>query len=118
MKKTVLRQLTVVSCALFALLLAACSKQPPAPDPKLVAGEAVFKGTCKVCHAQGINGAPIVGNHKMWDQRAAQGIDTLVQHASDGFGLMPAKGGNTSLTDEQLETAITYMLSLLNAPPK
>lgn len=97
--------------------LAACS-QEPAPDPLLVKGEAIYKGTCKVCHAQAINGAPIPGNSKMWGPRAEQGIDTLVQHASEGFGLMPAKGGNEALTQEDLKAAITFMLSKLEDTSK
>ncbi len=79
-------------------------------DPDIVAGEEIGKGTCKVCHASGINGAPILGNKKMWAPRATQDLETLVSHASEGFGLMPAKGGNESLTDDQLRQAIKYML--------
>ena len=39
--------------------------------------------------------------------------DVLVQHASNGYGLMPAKGGNEALTEDQIRAAITYMLSAL-----
>ncbi|MBD1387823.1 cytochrome c5 family protein [Neiella sp. HB171785] len=95
---------TVISAV---ALMAACSEQPPEPS----AGELVYKGTCKVCHAQGINGAPIVGNKKMWGPRIEQGIPTLVEHASNGYGLMPAKGGNTDLTTEQITAAVEYMVS-------
>ncbi len=102
--------------ALAVTLIAGCSEPEPEPDPKIVEGQAIYKANCKVCHAQGINGAPIVGNRKMWGPRAEQSIDTLVQHATEGFGLMPAKGGNPSLTPEQLEYAITYMLSELPMP--
>jgi cytochrome c5 len=35
----------------------------------------------------------------------------LVEHASQGYGLMPAKGGNMDLTDEEIEAAIRYMLA-------
>ncbi len=80
---------------------------------EISAGEQIFKSNCKVCHAQGINGAPIVGNHAMWDERAAQGIDVLVEHAANGYGLMPAKGGNDALSEEELREAITYMLNQL-----
>ncbi len=79
-------------------------------DPDIFAGEEIVKGTCKVCHANGINGAPILGNKKMWAPRVEQDIETLVDHASNGFGLMPAKGGNDSLTDEQIKQAVKYML--------
>lgn len=77
------------------------------------AGIEIYTKNCKVCHASGINGAPILGNNKMWGPRSTQPIETLVEHASSGFGLMPAKGGNDSLTDQQLEQAISYMLSAL-----
>jgi cytochrome c5 len=80
-------------------------------DKTLALGEEVYKGTCIACHAQGINGAPILGNQKMWGKRLPQGIPVLVEHASNGYGLMPAKGGNTDLTKEQMTAAVTYMVS-------
>jgi cytochrome c5 len=110
---------------LSALLVASCSDAPapgvaepaspiePAPDPALVAGEAIVKANCFVCHAQGINGAPIIGNHKMWGPRAGQGLNTLVSHAMSGYGLMPAKGGNEELQEEDIRLAVGYMLSQL-----
>lgn len=111
---------------LSTLLVASCSDAPapdvagssatpiePAPDPALVAGEAIVKANCFVCHAQGINGAPIIGNHKMWGPRAGQGLDTLVSHAISGYGLMPAKGGNEELEEEDIRLAVGYMLSQL-----
>lgn len=76
-------------------------------------GQTIYTGTCKVCHAQGINGAPILGNKKMWAKRADQGIPTLVQHASQGFGLMPAKGGNDKLSEAEISSAVQFMLSQL-----
>ena len=102
---------SVKVCFLIVLVsaLAGCGKetQPAAPSP----GEIVFNGTCKVCHAQGINGAPILGNKAMWAKRVPQGIPTLVEHASNGYGLMPAKGGNTALTQEDIQAAVTFMVS-------
>lgn len=97
-------KLSVVALTGF---LTACS------DPELELGEQVFNGTCKACHANGINGAPILGNNKMWAKRAPQGVPVLVEHASNGYGLMPAKGGNTSLTEAEMTAAVKYMLSKL-----
>ncbi|MBR9804907.1 cytochrome c5 family protein [bacterium] len=84
------------------------STTPASATPSI--GETVFKRTCKVCHSQGINGAPIYGNAAMWSERITQGIPTLVEHASNGYGLMPAKGGNTALTEEEITAAVTYMV--------
>lgn len=74
-------------------------------------GKELFDANCKVCHAQGLNGAPILGNQKMWRDRLPQGADVLIQHAIEGYGLMPAKGGRTELGDEQVAEAVRYMIS-------
>ena len=84
--------------------LSACEKEPSL-------GEVTYLGTCKTCHANGLNGAPIFGNKKMWSKRTGQGIPTLVEHASNGYGLMPAKGGNEALTTEEITAAVEYMVS-------
>jgi cytochrome c5 len=96
----------VVLCLVGSLsLLTGCG------DKTLALGKEVYEGTCIACHAQGLNGAPMFGNKKMWAKRIGQGIPTLVEHASQGYGLMPAKGGNMDLTDEEIEAAIRYMLA-------
>ena len=45
----------------------------------------------------------------------AQGLDTLLKHAIEGYqgskGLMPAKGGNPSLTDAQVKATVEWMLA-------
>ena len=84
--------------------------------PVQTAGEKIYTKNCKVCHAQAINGAPILGNQKMWGGRAKQGLVTLADHAEQGYGLMPAKGGKEHLTREELELAIIYMISALEKP--
>jgi len=109
LKKTAQRK-NYLGLGLTAVLvgfLSGCS------DPELELGERVYTGTCKACHAGGINGAPILGNNKMWSKRAPQGLPTLVEHASNGYGLMPAKGGNTDLTEAEMTAAIKFMLSQL-----
>lgn len=103
--------LQLVTLGVVALLLNGCASEQ---DKILEQGSAIYVGTCKVCHAQGINGAPILGNKKMWSKRSGQGLETLVQHATEGYGLMPAKGGNDSLTKEEISSAVQYMLSQLN----
>ena len=57
-----------------------------------------------------------VVNQKMWGGRAKQGLVTLSDHAEQGYGLMPAKGGKEHLTREELELAIIYMISALEKP--
>ncbi len=83
-------------------------------DQKQQQAEQLYVQNCKVCHAQGINGAPVVGNAKMWNKRTGQGREILIQHAIDGYGLMPAKGGNEALTDAEIAMIVDYMLSQLS----
>ncbi len=90
--------------------LAACTSEL---DKQLELGADIYKNNCKVCHSQGINGAPVFGNKKNWAPRAPQGIDVLVEHATNGYGLMPPKGGKTHLQEPEIRAAITYMLSAI-----
>lgn len=85
--------------------------ETPLPEPSL--GQVLYEKNCKVCHAQGLNGAPILGNSKMWEKRAEQGKAVLVQHAEEGFGLMPAKGGNAELSKKDITAVVQYMLANL-----
>ena len=82
----------------------------PAAQSAAVDGESVYKGTCMACHATGAAGAPKVGDKAAWKSRIAQGIDTLLKHATDGFKAMPPRGGNASLSDEAVKAAVEYMV--------
>jgi cytochrome c5 len=77
-------------------------------------GEEVFNTTCVACHGSGLAGAPKVGDKAAWAPRVAEGADTLHQHAINGFtgksGVMPAKGGMTSVTDASIMAAVDYMV--------
>ena len=68
------------------------------------------------CHTGGVGGAPTL-DHGHWDARIAQGTDTLYTHAIEGFtgaaGVMPARGGNPALTDEQMKATVDWMLANL-----
>lgn len=98
--------------------LAGCSGErnstgsPGAAEQQLKAAELLYKQNCKVCHAQGINGAPIVGNKKMWAERLPQGVDVLVKHAVEGYGLMPAKGGKDHLTEAEIRQIVEYYVAM------
>ena len=95
--------------AVFLMLgLGACSSEK---EQQLQLGQQVVTENCKICHAQGINGAPIIGNKKMWSKRLEQGEDVLVQHAIQGFGLMPPKGGKEHLGETEIRAAVAYFKS-------
>ena len=86
-----------------------------AADDQHAKGEKVFKATCAMCHQTGAAGAPIVGNKDDWGPRIAQGMPMLYDHALKGFtgkkGMMPAKGANPSLSDDDVKAGVDYMVS-------
>lgn len=86
---------------------------PAGGQSQVAQGEQVYNSTCAACHAMGVAGAPKLGDKAAWAPRIAQGEQVMFQHAKAGFqgktGFMPPKGGNPSLTDEQLRAAIDYM---------
>lgn len=83
--------------------------KPAGAEVKL-SGQQVYDKVCAACHATGVTGAPKVGTKAEWEPRLAQGLDILVNHATNGLRAMPARGGDSSLTEANLKDAIVYML--------
>jgi cytochrome c5 len=79
-------------------------------------GSVIFNNLCTGCHTSGAGGAPTM-DKAHWAARIAQGKDTLHKHAIEGFtgsaGVMPAKGGNPALTDEQVMATVDWMIGNL-----
>lgn len=73
-------------------------------------GKGTYSASCAACHASGAAGSPKLGDKAAWKARIAQGNSTLVDHAINGFKGMPAKGGNASLSDDDVKAAVTYMV--------
>ncbi|MDE2598874.1 MAG: cytochrome c5 family protein [Rhodocyclaceae bacterium] len=92
---------------------AAPAPAAPAPVAENTVGKGVFGKTCSMCHAAGVAGAPKPGDKADWGPRIAQGKDVLYKHAMEGFtgakGMMPARGGNAALTDDEVKAAVDYM---------
>lgn len=90
---------------------------PVEPEPVQVqakSGAEVYNMACVACHAAGIAGAPKLGDPEAWATRLAQGMDVLNDHAINGYqgagGVMPAKGGLVSLSDEEVIAAVQHMV--------
>ena len=79
-------------------------------------GSVVYQNLCAGCHTSGAGGAPTLVQAQ-WNARIAQGMDTLYRHSIEGFvgnsGVMPAKGGNPALTDEQVQATVDWMVGNL-----
>jgi cytochrome c5 len=75
----------------------------------LALGKSVFTHTCLTCHGNSVLDAPRIGDMTAWQPRLAQGLDVLIDHALNGHGRMPAKGGYSSLTDYEVSSAVAYV---------
>jgi len=84
------------------------SEQKVAFDGSLDA-EMMYASVCAVCHGSGVAGAPIPGSAVMTD-RAAKGIDALVQSAINGLNAMPPRGGRADMSDEQVQAIVEFMI--------
>ncbi|SDL50700.1 Cytochrome c5 [Modicisalibacter muralis] len=72
-------------------------------------GEEIYASVCMACHDTGAAGAPKRGDAAAWGSRMEKGMETLYAHAIDGFNAMPAKGGNPSLSDQDVKSAVNYL---------
>ena len=101
------------------LAAAAAAISAPAPVDTVLSGPQVFNQACYLCHAPpGTPGAPVVGDVAAWEGRITQGVDMLYDHALNGFQgdspvPMPPKGGRVDLSDDEIKSAVDYMLEQL-----
>jgi len=55
-----------------------------------------------------------VGDSAVWQPRLEKGLDSLIDNAIQGYigdaGVMPAKGGFAHLSDEDVSSAVEYMV--------
>ena len=75
------------------------------------AGKEVYEATCIACHGTGAAGAPKLGDKAAWGPRIATGANALHASALKGKGVMPAKGGNSALSDADVIAAVDFMMS-------
>ncbi|MGR4070446.1 c-type cytochrome [Billgrantia sp. C5P2] len=73
-------------------------------------GEAIYNQACMACHMTGAAGAPRRGEAGEWEGRIDQDIETLYDHAINGVGAMPPKGGNMGLSDDEVRAAVDFLV--------
>ena len=109
---------TCIICCYPLLLVADDTEFKQFDEPNLDFGRSVWLGTCKNCHATGFASAPPVKKYAAWESRLKQELETLYQHALEGFygvdyAYMPPRGGNDKLSDDEVKAAVDYMIALV-----
>jgi mono/diheme cytochrome c family protein len=120
-------KLLAVAVSLAALTATACGGQQSKPEPGLggdaAKGKEVFAGTCSSCHGPDGKGMPSLGKDLtkstfadgLTDQQLLDflkvGRPTSDPKNTTGVE-MPTRGGNPSLTDQDLINTIAYLRSL------
>jgi len=100
------------------LTAAAAAVVVPERVATVLTGPQVYNEACFACHSPpGVGGAPVIGDGAAWVDRIAQDMDTLIDHVLNGYqgelGFMPAKGGRVDLSDDEIISAIDYILEQL-----
>ena len=73
-------------------------------------GRSIYQQACAMCHDAGIGDAPIPGVKDAWAARIATGRDALVASTLNGKGVMPPKGGQAHLSENDVISAVDYMI--------
>ena len=74
-----------------------------------ISADKIIKANCAMCHTTGLMGSPKIGDAEQWAPRIAHGKEMLINNAIKGIRMMPAKGGNSRLTDEEVAAAVISM---------
>jgi cytochrome c5 len=74
-------------------------------------GEKIVTQACAMCHATGMMSSPKLGSADEWAPRIEKGVDVLYANAINGFNMMPARGGNASLSDDDVKAAVDHMIT-------
>jgi cytochrome c5 len=83
-------------------------------------GEAIYKARCSLCHAGGAGGAPKLGSRDDWEPRAARGKLALYESALRGKPntAMMARGGFRDLSNDEVMSAVDYMVARAGLHPE
>ncbi|MBS4099444.1 MAG: cytochrome c5 family protein [Sulfuricella sp.] len=100
-----------IALAAGFVALAGMVNQAAAADATPRTGKQIVEAICIHCHGEGKDGAPRIGNTNDWAPRAKFGLNQLSKNAMEGVRKMPAHGGEATLSDLEVERAISYMVS-------
>jgi len=97
--------------AIVLALAASIAPQTAGAQVRERSGKEVVDSVCAACHRTGVKGAPKIGDKKAWAKLASRSLTGLTESALKGIRSMPAHGGDLTLSDIEIERAITYMVN-------
>lgn len=76
-------------------------------------GKQIYDTRCVACHntSSTIPNVPKLGDKAAWAPRIASGVDAMLTIVKTGKGAMPPKGTCPTCSDDELKSAIEYMVS-------
>ena len=92
------------------LAAAEAAAAAPADSAGAAGAEQIYATVCSACHQAGVAGAPVPGSEELNNRLAAKGMDGLVSSAISGLNVMPPRGGNPNLSDEDIRATIEFMV--------
>ena len=101
------QELTLGVASLLIALTAASADSEREKD-----GAEAYRAHCASCHETGSNDAPSIQNPKDWDGRSNLWEAVLFEHANKGYLTMPAKGGDPTVSEYEVDAAAEYMLKI------
>jgi cytochrome c5 len=109
----------IFTAAIVSEALAEKADYVQSGNEALQQGRDLWLENCEGCHGYGIADAPVPMQPDDWKHRVIKQKEVLYRHAIEGFigedySMMPARGGNDELNDEQVKAAVDYMLFLAN----
>ena len=79
-------------------------------------GKEIFQNNCQVCHGEHLHGdmpgVPDLVINRAWTKKLDSKVHEFVKEGTEASGkviVMPAKGGNPHLTDEEIKSAVEYL---------
>lgn len=85
----------------------------PVAEESVGGGKQIVTQVCAMCHASGMMSSPKLGSKEDWAPRIEKGVDVVYSNAINGLNMMPARGGHPDLSDDDVKSAVDYMLSLV-----
>jgi cytochrome c5 len=86
--------------------------EPSDAPPSLARGRKVYITACVACHQRGEMTAPLIGDADNWYSRTkTSGLAGLYQHAIYGYNSMPVKGACVTCSDNDIKSAVDYILN-------